>query len=294
MSASPRAPLSRLASGGTRPALRTRTRALASLGAIVVASAVGLAQPSQAPARDELGAGVRGGCQLELEDAPRRITAGETVTLSGTVTCAESSQAAEQTVTIYEHATGTPGSSAVGTAVPEASGAFHFTTEALEGDSSFYARLAHARSARVQVEVAPRITILATPAGGALSIGDRHSAPSGGTGGGTGSTVTFTGSVTPTQAGRRIVLEREGASAEDWYVIAVGHVDTDGTYSITHTFGIPGAADVRVYLQANRALSAGSSETISYQLERGQGPQHESSAKTSPKPPPASPGEPGA
>jgi len=241
---------------------------------------------SEAQGQPEGGAGGErhsgrlGACEVQIEVAPRHLTAGESAALSGSVTCPSASQVVEQTVTVLRHSVGTPGTSVVGTATPEASGAFHLTTEALDGDSVFYAHVQGDRRARASVQVAPLVTIAATPTATQLSIGAHQSAASPSAGG----TVTFSGTVTPNEVGRRVVLERKGANVEGgWHPVAVGTVGAEGKYSITHTFGIPGDASVRVIVPANRTLLAGVSESLTYQIARRPKPTADRPAQRLPR-----------
>lgn len=257
--------------------LRRRSWPLWPLGVAALAVGPGLLAPSATlagpgpgasrsfggPASGETRAGREGACSIEIEVAPSQLTAGESATVAGTVACASPSQTSEQTIAIYQHSAGTPGASLVGTATPEASGAFRFTTEALEADSSFYARSQDGRSARSSVEVAPLVTISGPPADTQLSIVPRRSAA----GAGASSTLTFTGTVGPDEAGARVVLQRGSTN------VATGEVGADGEYSITHTFGIPGTVDVHVLVRAHGRLLAGVSESLTYQIARPQDPQ---------------------
>jgi hypothetical protein len=208
--------------------------------------------------------GRRGACQLQIETSSTRVQAGEAATISGTLTC-EGAQASEATVSVYRHQRGTPGSSVIGTLTPEAGGAFHLTTEALEADSSFYARAeGDVRSARVSVQVTPLVTLAGSAEGSQLSSVSGHAASDA-----AGRTVTFTGTVSPAEAGARVVLEREGSNDEaNWHEVAAGHVGAEGKYSITHTFGIPGTIDLRAVAHVHGHLPA-ISQTLTYSLARG-------------------------
>ncbi|HTU79303.1 MAG TPA: hypothetical protein VMF09_11140 [Solirubrobacteraceae bacterium] len=206
-----------------------------------------------------------GACRVALEAAPRRVTAGETAALSGLISCSDPSHAGAQTVTIYVHSAGTPGSSPLASVDSEASGAFHLTTEALETDSTFYARISGTRSVRVPVAVAPLVTI-SGPARPQLTMLGRDAVA----GSEAGSTVTFTGTVSPEQEGALVELQREGANVEaSWRTIAWSRVGPQGSYSITHRFGIPGPANVRALVKA-RKLPPGISEVLSYQIAQRQ------------------------
>ena len=85
------------------------------------------------------------GCQVSVQAAAPTVTAGETVSLLGALVCQEATVAANQSLTVYQRAAGTPGFSAIGTASTEASGSYQSTTPALSSNSSFYVRVGSAR-----------------------------------------------------------------------------------------------------------------------------------------------------
>jgi hypothetical protein len=248
---------------------RARTRTPWRLGAVALAVGPSLLLPCAAQATPQRHAGRQGGCQAEIGVASSTITAGESATLAGSLVCAVSAGAAEQTVTIYQHDVGTPGFSVAGSATTEASGAYRFTTGELETNGVFYVRCQGARSERVSVKVAPLVTISPSPEDTQLSIAGRR----GDAGASASNTVTFAGTVGPDAAGARVVLQRESSTVEEnWLRIGVGEVGPDGAYSITHTFSIPGSANIRVVVRA-RGLLAGVSEPLSYQIAQRQNPR---------------------
>ena len=69
--------------------------------------------------------------------------------------------------------------------------------------------------------------------------------------------VTFAGEVSPLDAGAIVVLQRESATAnEEWRAIGRGHGRRAGKYSIAHTFGVPGDANIRVVVHPRKAQRA--------------------------------------
>lgn len=62
-----------------------------------------------------------------------------------------------------------------------------------------------------------------------------------------GSSVTFTGSVTPDKAGHVIDLERLGADGH-YHIVAVGFVNASSAYQFNWTFGTPGTKTFRVHI----------------------------------------------
>ncbi len=250
----------------TRPTdPRSRRRAACVLSAGALAIAPGLLLPSAAPARQHR----EGRCQIQIEVAPSPLTAGESATAVGSLTCPTPADASGQTVTIYQRTTGTPGFSAVGTTTTEASGAFRFTTEPLIADSTFYAAAQGARSGRRAVKVTALVTISGPPAAAQLLFAGRRSDASALA----SNTLTFTGSVSPNAAGGMVVLQRESATvSENWRRIGLGEVGADGEYSISHAFLRAGTATVRVVVHA-RGLLPVASEPLTYVIAPRQNPR---------------------
>jgi hypothetical protein len=242
---------------------RERARALA-IATLAIAPL--LLAPASATARRQRDAA--GACELSLSVASAQLTAGESATLIGTLSCPVASEAAEQAIAIDQRVAGTPGFSIIGTATTEANGAFQLSTAALEANSVFYASVQGLRSDRLAVKVAPAVTIGGPPPSTQLPRAARHAS----LGGEEDDTVTFAGDVGPVPAGTRVILQRESASGgEDWRRIGVGEVQLDGSYAIPHTFSIAGTATVRVVVHT-RGMLAAASEPLSYEVAPRQNP----------------------
>jgi hypothetical protein len=208
-------------------------------------------------------------CEVRLSVASERLTAGEPATLIGSLSCPLASEAAEQPVSIDQHLAGTAGFSVIGTATTEANGAFQFSSPDLEANSTFYANWQGIRSDRRRIKVSPAVTIDGPSPSTQLPDAARRA----GLSSDASSTVTFTGNVDSVPAGTPVILQRESATAEeDWRRIGVGEVQADGSYSITHAFGVSGPATVRVVVHA-RGLLAAASEPISYEVAQRQNPR---------------------
>jgi hypothetical protein len=212
-------------------------------------------------AREERRAGHHGRCHVVIDLTPSRLTAGESATVVGSVTCPLAAEASEQTVTVYRRASGTQGFVVAGTTTTEASGAFGLTTEAVDANSVFYASAQNARSKRATVRVTPLVTISGPPADTQLAAASRSDASARAR-----DTLTFTGTVSPTDAGARLVLERESAiGSENWHRIGLGLLGADGAYSISHTFARAGSATIRVVVRGNGLLAV-ASEPLTYEI----------------------------
>jgi hypothetical protein len=76
-----------------------------------------------------------------------------------------------------------------------------------------------------------------------------------------GSSVTFTGSVSPTKAGHVIDLERLGADGH-YHVVAVGVLNVSSAYQFNWTFGTPGTKTFRVHVPGGPDNVGGNSSTV--------------------------------
>ncbi|HTW43563.1 MAG TPA: hypothetical protein VMD79_14755 [Solirubrobacteraceae bacterium] len=201
-------------------------------------------------------------CRLTVEASSPRIVSGETVGVSGQLTCAESASAGGQVVTVYRSSRGTP-TSELGSAVTEADGSYELTTPALEQSSIISVAAGSARRARARVRVAPRITLSASPA--QAQIASAH--------GGAGAQATFSGTVGPAFADAHVALQSSfAAEGEHWRTLAYGRADTQGEYSFTHTFRVPGERRVRVVVRTTYGDVRAASEPVEYDVLGRQNP----------------------
>lgn len=200
--------------------------------------------------------------------APRELTVGESATVDGSLSCPIAADASGQTVTIYQHTADTPGFAVAGSTTTEADGSYRFITEALQTNSTFYATSQGTRSRpRIAVKAVPLVTIDGPPADTPLIVAGHRAGAS------AANTLTLSGTVSPADAGARVVLQRESAAInENWHRIGLGEVGADGQYSITHKFSIAGDATVRVVVRA-RGFLPSASEPISYEIAQRQNPR---------------------
>jgi hypothetical protein len=212
-----------------------------------------------------------GACHVTLEAPKSVITFGEPIALSGVLTCPN---AGGQTVTIYQGIVGTHSFTVAGTATTETTGstsdAYQLAPPSPSASTVYYAIAAGARSAHEVVKVAPVVTNTA-PADGTQVFagggGNSHSRAL--------NTVTFSGKVNPIEVGALVALQRENASGnEEWVKIDQGRVSKEGTYSIHHLFGTPGAVAVRVVVHPARGAhkAPGASTPISLEISQRQNP----------------------
>jgi hypothetical protein len=219
-----------------------------------------------------------GKCHLSIE-APTVMTAGEPLTVFGTLTCASASSAGVP-VTVYTRAAHPGHKSALtvltGNATTTAGGAYSITPAPPTTNTVFYAIAAGVRSRSRVVKVSPQVS-LEGPSGSQLL-----------TGGGSSRTratnaVRFTGTVNPFEPGEVVALQRENSTGnEEWRRIDLGVVNAKGEYTITHVFGIAGDANLRVVAHPSRFNAPGASAPLSYVISQRQNPRLTINASSDP------------
>ena len=207
--------------------------------------------------------GSGGRCHVNLNVAPRLITSGDSVLAFGSLRChGERNRApvAGATVQLLEHSSGTPGFGVVQSTTTDARGFYEFNPVAVTVNSAFYARSGGAVSQRRAVRVAALVTLAGPPEGTQLLTGAANK-------------VTFTGTVTPAEVGARVVLQRQNAlTGNEWHRIDRGRVGPGGSFSITHTFLVPGDANLRVLVRASGRQIASPSNVLTYEISQAQNP----------------------
>jgi hypothetical protein len=189
------------------------------------------------------------------------------VTIFGQLKCPNPTETIGKQMSIYQQTAGKGGFVLDGTATTESGGFYQFKPPAFSTNSVFYVLSAGAQSAHRTIRVSAAVT-LASPAEGTPLL----------TGGGRGRSlrsVTFTGTVSPKDKGATVALQREDSPGnEEWHRIGnLGTVNEGGTYSITHIFGLPGTADIRVVVHPPRGMNApGASTPVSYVISQPQNP----------------------
>jgi hypothetical protein len=87
----------------------------------------------------------------------------------------------------------------------------------------------------------------------------------------TATPISFTGHVSPANAGHRILLQRQAALLGDrWVAVDGGFVRADGSYTIVHRFRVPGDRTLRTLLLPNRRTLRSPSSPISITVQQRQ------------------------
>ncbi len=269
----------RRAENGLRRAIASPAAALAVVLATTsgaTALLLGAAEGAWARRAGSRGGRAGGGCLLSIEAPRATITAGEPVTLFGSLECGGLAQTAAQAVTVYERARGSGAWSVAGTALTEADGGYQLTIAAAQQNGAFYAVADGARSARRRITVAPLVTLASPPAGARLIAGPADHLPSVAYDE-SADRVTFRGTMTPSNPGAVAVLQRERTgAAEEWVPIGRGRVRADGSYALAHNFRVPGEAEIRVLVRSRRAAgpryAPAASSATTYLIAQAQNP----------------------
>ncbi|HTZ87029.1 MAG TPA: hypothetical protein VMB05_10215 [Solirubrobacteraceae bacterium] len=207
--------------------------------------------------------------------APRFIETGESTVVFGQLSCPTGANLEAQPVTVYgRSAGGSSGLAMEGTTSTDPTGHFQVTTPALNTNTQLYATVGEVRSTNKIVKVSPKVMMTTAPpdgsqlftGGGPLFHSHAHRL-------GFTSKVVFGGTVSPEDEGAVVALQRESSvGSEEWHSIDRSRVGQGGTYSIIHTFAVPGDANIRVIVRAHGLNAPGASEPVSYEISQAQNP----------------------
>jgi hypothetical protein len=238
-----------------------RTKRLSATLAVAVTSFVALATVTST-ATGEKHRSANGNCKINVNVAPRVVTSGDALVVFGRLRCNRRAAVTVggATVKLLQHVSGTPGFTIVQSTSTDARGFYEFTVAGVQANSVFFVRSHGAVSGRRAVRVAAQVTLLGPPEGTQLLTGAANK-------------VTFTGTVSPADEGARVVLQRQNAArGNDWHRIDLGRVGAGGSYSITHTFIVPGDANIRVLVRSRERNIPSPSNVLSYEISQAQNP----------------------
>jgi hypothetical protein len=226
--------------------------------------------PQAGESNEAASPGARGACRASIEASSRRITAGETVSVSGTLECPRGASAADRQVAVYERqGAAVPDSASIAaTASTGPDGSYTLTSPALYANTTFLVRSGR-HMAHTTVQVAPLVTLAAASATDEQATGastQAHVAQP--------LATTFTGTVSPAGTNARVVLQMAYAdTGERWRSVAFGRVGADGTFSIAHVLRASGAARFRAVAHTGRLNATGVSAAVGYEVMQRQNPQ---------------------
>ncbi len=235
-----------------------------------IVAVASLLAPAAAVARPHKHSNPSGRCNVNLNVAPRQITAGDSVLAFGRLRCARPANAAGQAVQLFEHVHGTAGYTLAQSSTTDARGFYELTQIGVQSDASFYVRSHRAQSARRHVRVAAQVTLAGPPEGTQLLTGHPNR-------------VTFTGTVNPADVGARVILQRQNAlTGNEWRRIDSGTVGAGGAFTIVHRFIVPGDANLRVIVRSDGVNIPSESNVLTYEVSQAQNPQLTIAASSDP------------
>lgn len=199
-------------------------------------------------------------CQVTLNVSPRIDSAGDPVRAFGRVTCPHQANPSGETVSLLEHTYGVHGRTTVGSTTTDARGYYQFSPVTVQTNSFFYAVSHHTQSERERVGVEAQVTLNGPAAGSQLLTGVRNK-------------VTFTGTVNPIDSGARVALQGQDAlTGNEWRDIGIGTVDSEGHFTIAHTFSVAGAANLRALVHSQNRNVPSFSNELTYEISQAQRP----------------------
>jgi hypothetical protein len=207
-----------------------------------------------------------GRCRINIESFTPLVTAGDQIEIKGSLACRHAN-AGGQPVELYAHVAGTAGyvpvqSTTTEMSATETTSSYKFTTPAESTNTSFYVSSDGAQSGRRRLRVAAQVTLSGPPEGTQIETGAPHK-------------ETFTGTVNPAAAdvGARVILQRQdAASGDEWHRIGIGYVLAGGTFTIKHTFRVPGDASIRALVRSDGLNIPSPSNELEYDISQAQNP----------------------
>ncbi len=215
------------------------------------------------PREAQPGAGAPGPCSVTAEASSQQVASGETVTISGKLSCPTPGDAGGQEVTVSQlgSVAATSGLSVAGTATTEADGSYKLRSEELKGRSVFIVRTPGAPgAARVTVTVAGVVSLQGPAADGA-------SLPMGAAG---LARAIFKGAVEPGEA-RRLVALKVRYGGGEWRTVAFARTDQAGRFEFSHRFRFAGQVSV-IATSSPRGMVRTQSQPLAYTIVQAQNP----------------------
>jgi hypothetical protein len=191
---------------------------------------------------------------LTINATPRRILSGQGVLIYGQL---NGTNVADQTITLYHRINPRPGFTKVQSTTTDANGFYEFargdgivTTNRewfVRGPDGTHSRTVHERVAAL------------------LSLGAAQ------TTGTTNHRVIFTGSVSPAQRFRRVLLQQQDrVGGNGWHTIASTFTGRGSDFVFAHAFRRPGVYTLRAYFSGDARNAAGESDSVTVTIQQAQ------------------------
>jgi hypothetical protein len=197
---------------------------------------------------------------VSIKVSENPVVAGDELTIFGRLTGPNN---ANRTVVLWHRINPNPRFTPVQRVQTDANGfyAIFRADGVVNSNRNWFVRALNARSRTIHERVYSLVTLSGPTDGSVLQTGPAHK-------------VTFNGTVAPAAAGDRVVLQRQDATGNGlhWHQIDSGRVNPDGTYSIVHTFRLPGDANIRTLVMPTRRNIASPSNVLGYEISQAQNP----------------------
>jgi hypothetical protein len=227
------------------------------LGALGILGCLLALAPAAAQARRHPSPNGRHNISIAVSDNP--VVAGDQLAIFGRL---RGPNNGNRVVVLWHRINPRPSFTPVQRTTTDANGFYAFLRPqgVVNTNRNWYVKSLRARSRTVHERVFSLVTLSGPPDGSNLETGPAHK-------------VTFTGTVSPLAVGDRVVLQRQNAdSGKGWHRIDQTRVQPGGTFTIPHTFRVPGDANVRVLVKATRRNIASVSDVLSYEISQAQNP----------------------
>jgi hypothetical protein len=244
-----------------------RKRKVGALSAGLLACAIALSPA--ADAKKHQSANGRHNVSLNVSENP--VVAGDPLVIWGRL---RGPNHANRVVTLWHRINPRPRFTPVQQTTTDANGFYVFFRQngIVNSNRNWYVKSLGARSRTVHEKVFSLVNLSGPADGSNLLTGPAHK-------------VTFSGTVSPFRAGGRVVLQRQASDAGNgngWNRIDQTRVQPGGTFTINHTFRVPGDANIRVRVLGTRRNVASTSNVLSYEISQAQNPALTISASADP------------
>ena len=224
--------------------------------AATVALGVAIVAPGAAEAAKHPSPNGRHNISIAVSDNP--ITAGDQLAIFGRLSGPNN---ANRRVVLWRRINQRPRFTPLQKTTTDANGFYAFLRlpDIVNSNRNWYVKSLRARSRTVHERVFSLVTLSGPADGSNLETGPAHK-------------VTFSGTVSPSRAGSRVVLQRQSATGggERWNTIDRGRVAGDGSYTIVHAFRVPGDANIRTLVRPTRRNIASPSNVLTYEVSQAQ------------------------
>src|SRR5437764_3296710 len=234
-----------------------RTRKVGALCAGLMACAIALS-PAAGQAKKHASPNGRHNVSINVSENP--VVAGDLLVIWGRLT---GPNHANRVVTLWHRINPRPRFTPVQQTTTDSNGFYVFFRQKgiVNSNRNWYVRSLGSRSRTVHEKVFSLVTLAGPADGSNLLTGPAHR-------------VTFSGTASPFTVGDRVLLQRQSSdsSGNQWHTIDRSRVQPGGSYSIPHTFRVPGDASIRVLVRGTRRNLPSPSNVLTYEISQAQNP----------------------